>query len=263
MTISFANAHFGGDAYIEGEAIFSGRSFEQIADFTNARFYSPPIFDNVTNAARIDFTGVRIRFVRSGHFPHWTSDSKVPIRLRALRKIVEETKNHDLERDLYVEERKAERGVYWRQQREQLKKAPILEKPLIFMRLVGHCLWIVLMFFYWALSNYGRSFGWPFAWLIASGFFFYWCYEKILAPFIPKACPLADKYEYAVRMFALGNAVPVIGPLTIDGDMKKLLYCPGGDGICLPIWFQLLVVWQNLLSIILVFFIVPNYFKIK
>jgi hypothetical protein len=41
----------------------------------------------------------------------WTSDSKIPIRLRALRKIAEETKNHDLERDLYIEERKAERGV--------------------------------------------------------------------------------------------------------------------------------------------------------
>ena len=51
-----------------------------------------------------------------------------------------------LERDLYIEERKAERGVYWRQRREELKKAPILEKPPIFMRLVVHCTWIIVMF---------------------------------------------------------------------------------------------------------------------
>jgi hypothetical protein len=44
--------------------------------------------------------------------------------LRALRKIAEETKNHDLERDLYIEERKAERGVYWRQLVKELKNAP-------------------------------------------------------------------------------------------------------------------------------------------
>ena len=259
LRISFANARF------DGEANFSGRSFEQSADFTGTRFYYPPDFDGGGNVARIDFTGAYVGFVSSGKL-RWTEDSRVPVRLRALRKIAEETKNHDFERDLYIEERKAERGVYLRQLVEELKKAPIIKKPLVAVRLGGHCLWIVLMFFYWALANYGRSFGLPFGWFVASGFFFYWCYEKILAPFMPKACPLADKYEYAVGMFALGNAVPVIGPLTIDGDIKKLLYCPGGEGNCLPIWFQFLVVWQNLLSIILVFFIglaLRNYFKIK
>ena len=102
--------------------------------------------------------------------------------MRALRKIAEETKNHDLERDLYIEERKAERGVYWRQRREELKKVPILEKPPIFMRLVVHCAWIIVMFGYWALADYGRSFIWPAAWLIASVFFFYWRYLAVLVP---------------------------------------------------------------------------------
>jgi hypothetical protein len=106
--ISFANARF------DGEAVFSGPSFEQTAHFTNARFYYPPIFDTVTNPGGIDFTGAHIGFVRPGHL-HWTKDTEVPLRLRAFRKIAEDTKNHDLERDLYIEERKAERGVYWRQ----------------------------------------------------------------------------------------------------------------------------------------------------
>jgi hypothetical protein len=44
--------------------------------------------------------------------------------LRAFRKIAEETKNHDLERDLYIEERKAERGVYLVQRFKDWVKDP-------------------------------------------------------------------------------------------------------------------------------------------
>jgi hypothetical protein len=106
LDISFKGARF------DGEANFSGRNFEEATDFTNAHFYSPPKFDAVTNASQIDFTGAHIGFALPGRIVHWTSDTKIPLRLRALRKIAEETKNHDLERDLYIEERKAERGVY-------------------------------------------------------------------------------------------------------------------------------------------------------
>jgi hypothetical protein len=109
--------------------------------------------------------------------------------LRALRKIAEETKNHDLERDLYIEERKAERGVYWRQRREELKKVPILEKPPIFMRLVVHCAWIIVMFGYWTLADYGRSFARPLAWLFVSVFIFFFGYALILARLEQKVEP--------------------------------------------------------------------------
>jgi hypothetical protein len=65
---------------------------------------------------------------------------------------------------------------------------------------------------------------------------------------------------------ALGNAVPFVGPLTIDGEVKKFLFC-AGDANCLPPeGFQLLVIAQNVVSIILVFFIglaLRNYFRIK
>jgi hypothetical protein len=91
--------------------------------------------------------------------------------LRALRKIAEETKNHDLERDLYIEERKAERGVYLVQHFKDWVKDPKKKWALI-----AHILWICVMGIYWALADYGRSFVRPFAWLIASGLFFYWRY---------------------------------------------------------------------------------------
>jgi hypothetical protein len=123
LTISFANVRFGVEAILEGEAIFSGRSFEHIANFTGARFYFPPEFDAATDLNRIDFTGARIGFAPPRKHFHWTSDSTIPLRLRTLRKIAEETKNHDLERDLYIEERKAERGIYRCQLHEELRKA--------------------------------------------------------------------------------------------------------------------------------------------
>jgi len=76
-----------------------------------------------TNVARIDFTGAHIGFVPPGKLLHFTKNSRVLLRLRALRKIAEETKNHDFERDLYIEERKVERGVYWHLLVEELQKA--------------------------------------------------------------------------------------------------------------------------------------------
>ncbi|MGC2833494.1 MAG: pentapeptide repeat-containing protein [Methylocella sp.] len=210
LTISFSRARF------DGIAIFSGRSFEQTADFTNARFYYPPDFDATANPSRIDFTGARIGFVPLGRRA-WTKDSRIPIRLRALRKIAEQAKNHDLARDLYIEERKAERGVSWHQLVEELKKAPEkLKKKLEdideqqrevwsnsrhkararnahrlgiavkIARLAVHGLWIVVMGVYWALADYGRSFARPAAWLGLSGYSFYRLYLWILAALMAK-----------------------------------------------------------------------------
>jgi len=47
--------------------------------------------------------------------------------------------------------------------------------------LAVHGLWIVLMFLYWALSNYGRNFVLPSIWLGLSVPFFYWRYREVLA----------------------------------------------------------------------------------
>jgi hypothetical protein len=293
LEISFANARF------DDEADFSIRNFQQYADFTNARFYRPPIFEAATNVHRIDFTGAHIGFALPDK-RQWTSDSKVPIRLRQLRKLVEETKNHDLERDLYIEERKAERGVYWHQLVEELKKSPeelrkklddinkqkkdawsewrlqvrasVVHRLVIalkFARLFTHLLWIAVMAAYWALADYGRSIARPFVcWLVVSLIIFPWLYGQIL-PVPQKAGSLdAYKYEQAVQMVARANAVPFVGPLTIDSDIKKFLFCPDNKD-CHPIppeGYQWLVIGQNVLSITLVFFIglaLRNYFRIK
>ncbi len=69
-------------------------------------------------------------------------------------------------------------------------------------------------------------------------------------------------------MLALGNTVPFVGPLTIDSKVKEFLFCPWRncpDPLIPPEGYQLLVLGQNLLSIICVFFIglaLRNYFRI-
>jgi hypothetical protein len=144
-----------------------------------------------------------------------------------------------------------------------------MEKPLIAARLLIHVQWIIVMFFYGALSNYGRNFVLPAVWLIASAFFFDWRYTKVLAPLMAKATDV-DKYKQALGMLAFGNAVPFVGPLTIDSNIKEILFCPSKAASCLPPippeGFQFLVIFQNLFSIICVFFIglaLRNYFRIK
>jgi hypothetical protein len=186
-----------------------------------------------------------------------------------MRKAAEEARNQDFEHDLYIAERKAELDIYRRQRLEDFKKGPWKNWPGNARRLIATILWSAVMVLYGALANYGRSFVRPLGWLILSVPVFYWDYGKILASLAPKSGPLADQYDHAVRMLALGNAVPFVGPLTIDSEIKKFLFCPGCDAhTCAipPEGFQFLVIFQNLFSIILVFFIGlawRNYFRIK
>jgi hypothetical protein len=251
QSISFESARF------ESGADFSSRTFDGVINFANALFFRPPIFHNASNVAQIDFSGTRIKFAHSGE-RQWTSDSTIPIRLRALRKIAEETKNHDLERDLFVEERNAERGVYWRQFVKELKAVSITEKPRVMGRLLTHCLWIVVLFGYGALADYGRSFERPLAWLVLSVFIFHSGYASILSPLRQKVDPAnKDYYDRAVWMLALGNAVPFVGHLSIDAGIKKSLYCPcdvcGERAPIPPLGVQVLAIVQNVVSIALIF----------
>jgi uncharacterized protein YjbI with pentapeptide repeats len=284
LGMSFVRARFYGDASFLGrsfqistdftnarfyrDASFSLRPLES-ADFTLARFYRPPALGAEANAAQTNFTGAYIGFVRLVTF-NLTFDSHVLDRLRFLRKIAEEARDHDLERDLYIEERKAGPGVYFVQRLEDLKKEPWTNWPRNAARLIAPILWVAVTVLYWALADYGRSFARPIAWWLAlSLVIFPWWYGQILAPLKQKAGPNdTSKYEQVVQMVARGNAVPFVGPLTIDAEIKKFLFCPG-FGKCVPLppkSYQWLVIAQNVFSIILVFFIglaLRNYFKIK
>jgi hypothetical protein len=268
-------------ARFDGGANFSSRTFREIADFRGACFYYPPVFDNADQASRIDFTGAHVGFAPPGKLLHWTKNSRIPLLLRTFRKIAEETKNHDLERDLYIEERKALRGVYLNQflERDELDKKlraiarqkkhawlewrlqrrarnahwlGLLAKPAQFAPLVAHCLWIIVMWFYWALADYGRSIARPVVvWLVLTFVAFPWLYGQILR-LPPKPVRLdAGQYEQTVQMVAGANAVPFIGSRTVDADLKKALFCvEDASDRCIPIppkCYQWPVVFQNVI----------------
>jgi hypothetical protein len=276
--VSFASAHF------EGIVDFSGRNFSRRCDLTGAQFSQPPQFDDCKGTSNINLYGSTIRF--SGTIkllwlrcisPGWTTNSDVALRLRALRKLADETKNHDLERDLYIEERRAERGIvvaeYWHQ------GWTLVVKPKFFT----HCLWIAVMGGYWLLSDYGRSVVRPIVALVSSVFVFYWAYVAVLQSVVvlesPNAAATRD-FKDAVWAHAIANAVPFVGALTLEKEVKTTLLCggradyratvpPGGVPSCVPISprrFQLITIGQSIFSAICIFFAglaLRNYFKLR
>ena len=361
--VDFASAQF------LGAVSFARRSFERPADFTGVRFDVPPDFDGATNLQRIDFTGAHAGFVpadRPWWKPDWTTDSTIAIRLRALRSQIEATKNHDFERDLYIEERKAERGIHlkrlWRDlrparalamARATLGTLPRLPKINVFAGngepmvrwpaavpnrrsdfrpafvdgrspaalrlrrarrrhlgrflgalgvLLGHCVWIAVMAVYWSFADYGRSWLRPAVWLVVVLALFHGVgsIEGIDARALSerrteivarteavdpgRGAKVAARYDEAVGLYAVANSIPFVGPLTIDGEVKRFLFCgepvpPAKVGAdtppgsipppCVPLppaSLQIATISQNLLSILLVFFIglaLRNYFRVK
>lgn len=273
INASFSNAMF------DKEASFCGRRFDGPAIFTDAIFNHPPDFDGCEGVGRIDFYGAKIRFSGGKYiFGGWTKDGKVALRLRALRKLAEETSNHDLERDLYLTERRAERGILFARYLHGARGGDI--RPLHFLRprLLGHCLWIAVMAVYRSLADYGRSFLRPLIALAASVFLFHWAYSAVLIR--PNIATKLEDFHRATWAFAISNAVPFVGALTLERDVKLTLLC--GDRpidavqaaqlnrpVCVPVpgrRFQLLSLAQSIFSALCIFFAglaLRNYFKLR
>jgi hypothetical protein len=187
------------------------------------------------------------------------------IRLRALRKLADETGNHDLERDLYIEERKAERGIvlaeYWREGKI------VLLKP----KFLAHCLWIALMGGYWLLADYGRSFIRPLFALVASIFVFHASYSTMLKPVSTAS---ETTFRRAVWAFTIANSLPFVGALTLEKEVKEMILCAGAapdrlaamtdnKPACLPVPT---IAFQSIVSGLLIFFIalaLRNFFKLR
>ena len=132
---------------------------------------------------------------------------------------------------------------------------------------------------YSLLSDYGRSFVRPLIALAISVTLFWWAYSAVL---LPPTDPnkLAD-FRRATWAFAISNAVPFVGALTLERDVKLTLLC--GDRpidaqqskqmndapICVPIpgrRFQLLALGQSIFSALCIFFAglaLRNYFKLR
>jgi hypothetical protein len=144
-------------------------------------------------------------------------------------------------------------------------------------RLLIHLGWIAAMFFYWLLADYGRSFARPFIALLLSMVSFHAAYWLTLRPqpgprFWPRvtaalhqaiAWPQASDLPFvrATRAFAIANAVPFVGALTLDKEIRERVICgyqlvdeinpEQGVPPCVPIpspRFQALALLQTIVS---------------
>ena len=113
-SISFSQARF------LGRASFDERDFRREANFSASSFAVPPDFRATEHCENLDWTEVRFSFgcyLRLGRFTipvrGWTTQNDTVTRLRRLRGIAKEIHAVDAERDLFILERQAERGILW------------------------------------------------------------------------------------------------------------------------------------------------------
>lgn len=151
---AFRNAHFG------GQTSFARRCFGGRADFAYAAFDQPPDFAGAAGREHIDFQGARFR-LREGWLPGWSARTAALAAIRDLRGIAQGARNDAAARDLLVLERRAERGVAWRNAHEAAWAEPLRKLGLYARALAA----TVLLFFYGALSDCGRSALRPALWL--------------------------------------------------------------------------------------------------
>jgi hypothetical protein len=133
------------------------------------------------------------------------------------------------------------------------------------------------MAIYSILADYGRGFVRPLAALAISVPLFWWAYTAtLIAPTDPTKL---DDFGRATWAFAISNAVPFVGALTLERDVKLTLLCrdqpidaqhnPKNEPICVPIpgrRFQLLALGQSIFSALCIFFAglaLRNYFKLR
>lgn len=153
--LTFRHARFG------GPASFARRRLAERADFAYAAFDQPPSFAGVAGRERVDFQGTRFR-LRAGFFRGWTTRVGTLAAIRELRGIAHATNADHAARDLLVLERRAERGVAWKNAHLAAWGEP-LRKLGLYSRALSTT---VLLFFYGLFSDCGRSLVRPALWLV-------------------------------------------------------------------------------------------------
>ncbi len=243
QSISFAGCRFA------GAADFSDRTFKAAANFRTADFATPPIFTNVRGAENIDPTGIGVRHIDlldvwfvPWHLKYeWTGDSEIASRVRLLRRLMEESKAHDVERRLFIVERRLERG------------------PLFRWNPAVASVQTLALFLFGILSNYGLSIVRPFAWLIVAFFSFHALTLRAFNATINDG--LRGFWDSQLVELSLGNVLPILG--TLGGNRRLLLADLFPTGV--PSIISGLSVVHSLISVILIFLIllaIRNLFKI-
>jgi uncharacterized protein YjbI with pentapeptide repeats len=268
----FKESKFGSMAVFVGATFlhsdFRECTFSKFAIFTNATFLEPPEFDDWKGAEKADWIGAKfkIRGPRPRFHWLWKRNEDVdgwcgmtvnyPTRLRRLRKVMEDANAHDVARDLFILERKAERGI-------MIESNPKSWAPL------GP---IVLLWLFESLSDCGRSAKRPFVlfMLMLAFFFAFYGLMKDAGQFfraydIPDGWPgafLADIFS-----FTIGHAMPLASMSKAQEDVMVRLFGDSCRGLIdLPFWIGFFSIIQSLIGALLLFLClqaVRNHFRLR
>lgn len=255
-SISFSETRF------QGTALFVGRKFGGEADFSDATFHEPPDFRATEHHENLDWTGVRFGF--SGvlriwrlriPIKGWTINNNTVARLRRLRGLAKEIHAVDAERDLFILERQAERGILWYNWWRGDWRARLTDwwRPLTAT---------VLMFLYRWSSNCGRSFLLPVFWLAVSNWGFYNLYAFLIDQ------PLCLSVKKAIFDLAFASAVPfgATARPAFQSAVKELFRQANTETINIPWQIQTASAAQGITNLVLLFLLglaLRNYFKFR
>jgi hypothetical protein len=233
--INFSGAEFYCCVY------FNNRIFTKQVNFAFSRFLTPPEFAGSIGHEYFDVYGMEVDF--AGEFAGgawlqsgWTNDTEIATRIRRMRKIMADIHAQDVERNLFILERQAER------------------LPLLKSNKPKGIVVITLMAFYSTFSNYGRSIVLPFIWLIIQFIGFGWSYASLL--------PGKDSND--IFSYTLSHALPFVGGL--NPTRSKLFERLFGYNLEVPRDIELLTILQSCLGVLMLFLALQalrNLFKVK
>lgn len=258
-SVCFSHARF------LGVASFVDRDFKGEADFTNAIFDVPPDFRSAKARENMDWTRVQFKF---GWYPTvghiripvrgWTTHTDTVARLRRLRGIANEIRAVDAERDLFVLERLAERGIFWR----DWWRGGLLTRLNGWFRPLTAT---ILMFLYRYSSNFGRSALLPVIWLGIFSWGFYRLYLILYLSLIER--PLFVPVRRALFDLTFVSAVPFGSTArpAFQSVIQKLFQSESGL-LVIPWQFHAASAAQGIINVMLVFLLglaLRNYYKFR
>lgn len=281
--VNFTDCAFKKGAYFEyanfhSDALFDDAKFHGTTIFANASFHQPPDFEGCEGDTRFDVVGIRVTFSgtrpkyrwwkEKTNYPEWTINTDVPTRLRRFRKLMDDAKAQDIEHDLFILERKAERGI----KIHNRKNLPLTPSPF------GS---IVLLWFYSFFSDCGRSATRPFLYFIANiaaSYYLYFILYTIKVSPAPlmqmswKLCcdigKIPEKPLFDILSFTIGHALPLIGSLSAarEAAIHRLFSNPLTQRLEMPFSIELAAICQSIIGAILFFLMllaIRNHFRIR
>jgi uncharacterized protein YjbI with pentapeptide repeats len=254
---------------------FRGRTLHSVCDFSMARFDQPPDFGDIQQADNLDLGGTTFSF-RASVWPrwrYWSTQTETVTRLRRLRALADDINAVDVERDCFIMERMAERGIAWSVWRasvlrpwdvHRLMRATTVQRArqgwrrgLEWLKRVATSVWFalrgvsrpavltVLSIPYHVLSDFGRSVVLPTGWFIISQFAFAFWYSRHITG------GMSWDKAVALTTFTLANAIPFVGASRKAFDSSSdVLFRSIPEGV------QTIALFHGIVSAVLLFLII-------